>query len=147
MRTLATRGGKAILTDVDIPTSRRRKGTLAENARERQHERVEALAETLADYYRQSGSWSGLRARGNWREFREAGAGSRRFGRHLFDPGDHGEHRERGEHEQDDHERDDERHAASGLAPTLLDAGGARVVGPSLSNGPNRQFAAPSGEM
>ncbi len=105
-----------------------------EYARERQQERVEALAEALAEYYRQSGNWSGLRTPDNWREFLEATArGPRRFGRHAYDRGDHGE---RGDHEEEDHERDDdEQHAASRLVPALLDDGGERVVGPELPNG------------
>lgn len=111
-----------------------------EYARERQEERLETLAERLADYYGQSRSWADLRGIEDWHEFLEGSMWRyQQFDGEGFGPGARGEH---GGHEEDNHDGDDDgRRGSPGPVPTLLNIGGRRIVGPELASIPMDRIA------
>lgn len=122
---------------------------------ERERERIETLADVLADYYDEAGSWSGLEQPGRWRAVLREAAWRHRHGEEDDDDDDH--------HEDDDHHdgREDaqrDRHdprpwngdgpprGPSGRAgptsfgPTLIDEAGRHVAGPPQPPGnPERE--------
>lgn len=109
-----------------------------EYLKHRERERIDALAEVLADYYRANDGWQALEDPAHWRSvLREAAWRERREDER------HGDHDFRGDHRPDAHREHDGRHpphhdgpppAPPPLGPELLDASLRHVAGPSIPN-------------
>ncbi len=102
--------------------------------RGRERERLEALAEVLADHYRETGSWRALEHPPRWHYMLREALWQYEEGRehrHEHETNSHiPELRERERHEPPDH--DDKRMPPPRFGPTLRDASGRHVAGPDI---------------